>query len=298
MLKNRFLDSIPLCKLIVIITILLSACSSPTHIKANQLSADVNKLKETILADISTLLSQDTELDDWVKKEITRQVITPLRNQPNALIFGDDRTTRPISVNFQKAFEQSLLSRVKEGKLSRAIAIIHTPKPTTPLCNPTGEALPETMHPDMNRDVQRFKTITDRTITLRNMAKYGDPVELYIAYPEAGINKRSAREQNLYHSEVQNKNNISLYDKPLSCTKIPAELIGASYLLQTSSGNYLYFGNNGTQAIDGKGNTLWGYWLGELNNPVIVNRYKMIMDYLQSCGVGTELSILPENNTQ
>lgn len=45
---------------------------------------------------------------------------------------------------------------------------------------------------------------------------------------------------------------------------MPDEIVGASYILSTQRGNTLYFGNNGTQTIDGTGDNRWNYWLGSL----------------------------------
>lgn len=246
---------------------------------------DVSELKMNMLTDIASTVFSDSELDNNVKADIAKMAIAPLRKSSEIQIAGDDSITRPIAVSFQKAFEQSVLTMVDEEQITEVTAIIHTKKPTTPLCNPRGEALPQTMHPDMHCDPKRCKTIQDRTVTLREMASRGKPLDLYVAYLEGGLEKRSPAEQKIYQQEISNPKNVSLHDSPLTCSEMPGEIVGASYILKTSRGNTLYFGNNGIQAIDGKGNTDWHYWFGNLKDAPVNKRYKQVVEYLQGCGM-------------
>ena len=270
---------------------LLSACSStvPPETADHVLINDVHELKMTMLADIASTLFSDTALDTEVRSDIAKLAITPLRKKSEIQLTGDDRITRPIAVSLQKAFEQSVLNMVNEDMVSEVAAIIHTRKPTTPLCNPTGKALSETMHPDMKCDHQRCKTIQDRTITLRQMASYGPPVDLYVAYLKDGLEKRSPKEQSIYREEINNKNNRSLHDTPMTCASMPDQMVGASYIMKTRRGNTLYFGNNGTQAIDGQGETVWSYWFGSLRDAPVRDRYNEVIKYLQGCGMDTKI---------
>ena len=271
---------------------LLTACGStvPPETTDHALeNIDVSELKMTMLTDIASTVFSDMELDTDVKSDIAKLAITPLRKNPEIQLAGDDSITRPVAVSLQKAFEQSVLNMVDEDMVSEVAAIIHTRKPTTPLCNPPGEALPETMHPDMKCDPKRCKTIQDRTVTLRQMASHGPPVDLYIAYLEDGLEKRSSKEQNIYREEVNNKNNKSLHDSPMSCSSMPDDIVGASYILKTRRGNDLYFGNNGTQAIDGKGDTIWSYWFGSLKDAPVGDRYNEVIKYLQGCGMDIKI---------
>ncbi len=246
---------------------------------------DVSELKMTMLADIATTIFSDGELDNDVKTDIAKKAISPLRKSSEVLIAGSDEKTRPVAVSFQKAFEQSLLNMVNEEQVNQVAAIIHTRKPTTPLCNPPGVALSQTLSPDMQCDSKRCKTIEDRTITLRNIARHGPPMDLYIAYLPDGLEKRSQQEQDIYKRVVSDEENQSLHDEMLSCTDMPDEIVGASYLLKTRRGNTLYFANNGTQAIDGKGDTHWRYWFGNLKDSAVRLRYKKVFQYLKDCGM-------------
>ncbi|WP_448216385.1 hypothetical protein [Endozoicomonas sp. 2B-B] len=246
---------------------------------------DVNELKMTVLTDISSTIISDGELASSIKTSIASLVISPLMHTPEVQVAGSDEFTRPIAVSFQKTFEQSLMNMLDEALLSHATAIIHTRKPTTPLCNPVGKALRQTMSASMQDDPHRVKTIQDRTFTLRRMAQKGSPVELYVAYTKGGLDKRSPEEQQIYKKEVNNTANSSLRDKEMTCTEMPDEIVGASYLLTTKRGNTLFFSTNGTQAADAAGSIVWRFWFGSLKDASVEKRYKEVIKYLKEGGL-------------
>ena len=277
---------------VFVITTIIAGCGSsvPHAMKESPepLSQDVNELKMTMLTDIASIISSDSELNANVKTSIARQAISPLRKTSEIQISGADNVSRPVAVSFQKAFEQSLVNMINESRITQVTAIIHTRQPTTPLCNPPGKVLTETLPPSMKSDTARRKTIEDRTITLRRMAKQPE-IDLYVAYIHNGLNKRSLEEQAIYRSEVSNPENTSLHDSEMACKEMPDDIVGASYVITTRQGHRLYFGNNGVQAIDGTGNTLWRYWFGGLDNTTVNTRYQEVMDYLRKCGLDLKL---------
>ena len=271
--------------------LLLFACSNHQGRSSNQLleKLDVDKLKMAILADISGIVTNDDELPATLKSDINRFAISPLGASSEVDISGDDAITRPIAVTFQNAFEQTLMRMIADNKVSKAIAIIHTRKPTTPLCNPYGEALKQTMAKAMQDDPQRIKTIEDRTLTLREMARTGPPLSLHIAYIKGGLEQRSAEEQSIYKREINESANSSLHDEELSCTEMPDNIVGASYILKTRMGHTLYFANNGIQAKDTSGKTHWRYWFGNLKDADVSKRYHDVMNYLKKCQLNLKL---------
>lgn len=274
--------------LLALLLSMLSGCQSESRpYKERQIvkDTDINELKMAMLADIASTLFSDASLSSDVKNDIARLAISPLRRQSQLLLSGSDPITRPIAVSFQNAFEQSVLHMLDEHMITEAVAIIHTRKPATPLCNPAGEALSDTMHTGMQADTNRRKTIQDRTMTVRQIASYGPPISLYIAYPAAGLWQRSSAEQAIYQAEINNKNNKSLHNAPLTCSTLPDSLIGASYILKTRQGNRLFFGNSGHQAIDGTGDTTWNYWFGSLDDAPVRARYDEVTSYLKKCGL-------------
>ena len=280
------------CAAALLLLTLLQGCSpisTPNKQEHALETLDVNELKMTMLADISSTIVSDAELANDVKIDISRLAITPLRSSALVQIAGNDAITRPVAVTFQKAFEQSLVNMIGEAQVTQAAAIIHTRKPTTPLCNPPKQALKQTMTPSIQADPKRIKTIQDRTVTLRTMARNGPPLDLYVAYVREGLDKRSPQEQAIYRQEVNDKNNTSLHDEELTCAEMPDEIVGASYLMTTKLGNTLYFANNGTQTVEAANRTNWRYWFGGLKQAPVDQRYKEVFEYLKECGMDIRL---------
>ncbi len=265
----------------------LYGCGTTSQDKNTELygdKTDSSEVKMVILADTASTLLSDQSLPAEIKSELSRQVITPLRKSNKIDILGKDEDTRPLAVNFQKAFEQSLLDMLDEKRLRQVIAIIHTPMPATPLCNPHGKHLVETLHPEVQRDPDRIKTVEDRTITVRRMARYGSSLSLYITYPKGGLEKRSIAQQKIYLGELNDKNNTSLNDNPLSHSSMPDNIIGASYLLTTPDNQTLFFSLVGKQAIAGTGTTNWQFWFGNLTHTEVSTRHDEVAAYLKQGG--------------
>ncbi|MDP0563137.1 MAG: hypothetical protein QS721_12765 [Candidatus Endonucleobacter sp. (ex Gigantidas childressi)] len=250
---------------------------------------DTGELKMTMLANIANIIISDRQLPDQVKNDIATMALSPLRQDMDIKIEGADETTRPVAVNIQKAFEQSIITMLEESHITEAIAVIHTRLPTTPLCNPLAKSLNESIHPSMAADSVRRKTIEDRTITLRKMAKQGKSLNLYVAYVKDGLSQRSLQEKDTYQREISNPQNVSLHDSPLTMTEMSDEIVGASYILTTKRGNHLFFGNKGVQAKDATGKSIWRLWFGSLKDSSINSRYKEVFDYLKAGGLNISL---------
>ncbi|WP_330925821.1 hypothetical protein [Candidatus Sororendozoicomonas aggregata] len=238
-----------------------------------------------ILAQVADAINNDQHLKPAVKKNIDSQLIKPLEHIGNTVVSGDDSDVRPIVVNFQKALEQSLVKLLDTGAITHLTAIIHTPMPTTPLCNCVGKSHADNMHPNLRQDPSRVKTIEDRAVTLRQLATQGPRVHLYVAYPSDGLQKRSAEAQKTYKEEVNNKINTSLIDLPLKCTDMPTHLVGATYFISTPQSQALtVLTLSGVQASEGDGTTNWQLILGDEDNPVVKERLNNMSAYLQQCG--------------
>ena len=109
-------------------------------------------------------------------------------------------------------------------------------------------------------------------------------MKLYIAYPEEGMNKRSKAEQSIYQQELETDKNTSLIDAPLTCDRLPADLVGATYIVITPEKRQLLFSLTGQQAATETGQTGWHIWFGELTNPEVAKQYKKVRDFLEKCG--------------
>ncbi len=206
-------------------------------------------------------------------------------SQSHVQLRGLDTDIRPVAVTFQKAFEASLLQKLHNKQLQHCRIIVHTPRPATPLCNQPGQVLESSIHATMLDDEKRLKTVRDRTLTLRQLAKFGTGVELYVVYPKDGLDRRTKAEQAIYKAELENKQNVSLYDKPLDCASIPPYLCGASYFLELTNGQTLFFSLNGSQAADCDDAMLWEYWFDSITNPDVKVRYDQVVSFLKNHGL-------------
>ncbi|WP_257263253.1 hypothetical protein [Endozoicomonas sp. ONNA2] len=208
---------------------------------------------------------------------------------------GDDNKLRPVGVGMQTIIEQAIHELIINRSLEEVVAVIHTKTPATPLVSPENTAPPEAMSTQMQGDIAREKTIIDRTVTVRNLAKC-DPeiMTLYIAYPKSGLQNRTSDQQEIYLNELGKKENKCLKDLPLSHETMPDDLVGASYILTGADAGdeseQLYFGLRAVQAKDaGEEKTkTWTFWLGELNNAEIQPRYIEVKTYLDK---GTDVNI-------
>lgn len=204
----------------------------------------------------------------------------------------DDKTVRPIGVGMQTIVEQAVHELLMNRTIN-AVAIIHTKTPTTPLVTPENTAPHEVMSTQMQGDSAREKTISDRTVTVRNLAK-SDPERmlLYIAYPEDGLGVRRPEQQEIYKAELAKPENGCLRDLPLSHNEIPKNLVGASYIMTDAddASQPLYFGLRAVQAIDAGGPMTWTFWLGELNSAEVQPHYQEVKSYLEK-GTATNLQL-------
>ncbi|MGI2026223.1 hypothetical protein [Endozoicomonas acroporae] len=241
-------------------------------------------------------VSDSDKNDDTIKSEILKRFQE--FSKVKVIELSDfDKTLRPIGVGMQTIFEQTLLKLIEERTVTRVMVLFHTKAPATPLVTPENTAPPEAMSKPMQGDSARAKTISDRTVTVRNLAK-SDPekVTLYIAYPESGMQIRKTDQQAIYQKEAANKQNKCLKDLPLSHQSMPDNLVGASYIMTGTDADKdsqpLYFGLRAVQAIDGSEETRmnWTFWLGELNDAEIQPHYQEVKSYLQS-GVATDLKL-------
>ncbi|WBA80573.1 hypothetical protein [Endozoicomonas sp. GU-1] len=233
--------------------------------------------------------------DDTIKSEILKR-FQELSKVKVIELSDFDKILRPIGVGMQTIIEQTLLKLIEERTVTRVMVLFHTKAPATPLVSPENTAPPEAMSIHMQGDSARAKTISDRTVTVRNLAK-SDPekVTLYIAYPESGMQIRDTKQQAIYQKEMANEQNKCLKDLPLSHQSMPDNLVGASYIMTGTDADEdsqpLYFGLRAVQAIDGgKKNMTWTFWLGELNDAEIQPHYQEVKTYLQS-GVPTDLDL-------
>ena len=273
-----------LCPLLIVLiaALLFRSQSHAGHINTcSQQTCNALEMKDALLNETLALLQNDPRIDH----KINQHLIQPLIHSPTAQLEGPDPESRAIAVNFQSAFESTLLEALRNNRVQKAIIIMHTHMPTTPLCSPRENVLTESINASMENKPVLNKTIKDRTKTLREFAQLPN-VDLYIAYAKDGLIQRTPPERANYLEAINDPKNTALHDVRLSCSEIPDDVVGASYVLTTNQGDSLYFGLSGKQAVDGgEGATSWAFWFGSLGTPAIQSRYQKIMSYLQGCGL-------------
>lgn len=278
----------------------LTGCSlllfiiSPAQL--NPIQADPLAHTQLALADspnsgIQELRRNMTEFgpDLLASKPAIREMLTEgQKEQTHVKLRGPDSQTRTVAVNFQKAFEQSIIKMLHKGKITSATAIIHTDRPATPLCNESGQVLKDALPESIQEDPNRLKTIRDRTQTMRLLAQQ-KKIDLYVTYSHGGLKKRSEKEQAIFKQETRNRRNIALHDVELSCPTIPRQLSGATYILQLANGEHLFFSLTGSQAQDADKTMDWEYWFDSLNNPKMKQRLDQVLNFLKDCGLSIKV---------
>lgn len=190
---------------------------------------------------------------------------------------GADKEIRPYFVTLQAVIEHIL--SIELGKRVKCLkGIIHTPMPATPLCT-KGEISQDLVDPTLESDPMRIFTVKSRATILRDYLFKGGI--LYIVYPKEGLKRRTEEQQKIYQQELVNYP-ANLFDTPLKCDHIPADLIGATYFFQDHQGQTFVFAIKMTQANDPKEEGDFGLWFGPISHFAIRERLNAVFDYTQS----------------
>lgn len=181
----------------------------------------------------------------------------------------------------QGAIEQVLATAKEEGLIRKVVGVIHTPTPTTPLCTPLEEVDDTLTSPSIRGNKEKLSTIQTRAQALRDYLGKGGI--LYVAYPKAGLLKRTDLQRELYLEQVR-KYPEKLFDSPMPIKEMDPELIGAFYLFEDQEGVLYAFSIKAKQSFDPSEYSEWGIWLGELSTPVVQERIRKVHHYLHSIG--------------
>lgn len=195
-------------------------------------------------------------------------------------IEGTDKDVRPYFVALQGVIEH-VLSCELQNEVQSLKGIIHTPMPATPLCS-KGEVSRDLVDPTIENDSKRLFTVKARTTIIRDFLHQGG--YLYVIYPKDGMTKRTDIQQSIYQQELHNYPN-HLLDKPLHCSSIPDELIGATYIFTDRKGNTFAFAIKMTQAKDPKESGNFGLWFGSLQNKEVSRRVDSVLNFIEQNGV-------------
>jgi hypothetical protein len=192
---------------------------------------------------------------------------------------GDDAQLRPRYVGTQAAFEQYLTQELVLGSIKRVVAVIHTPLPATPVCT-AGEITPDLVDPSMLNDEKRLQTVRERPSIIRALLQTGGTV--MIAYPAVAKEQRSQAQLAIYQ-DLLDKYQGNLLDVPMGCLEVAPEMVGATYLYETSEGKWCTFSIRFTQAIAPSTPCQAAMWLGDIEKGPASERLAQVSAYLQAC---------------
>lgn len=115
-------------------------------------------------------------------------------------VTASDKDVRPYFVALQGIVEHVLAYELNKNVKSLT-GVIHTPMPATPLCI-EGSISNKLLDPSIEEDPLRLFTVKARTTIIRDYLFQGG--DLYIAYPQDGIGKRSEAQRQVYEKELEN----------------------------------------------------------------------------------------------
>ncbi len=228
--------------------------------------------EKKLLAHVRACIEHNHELSN--KEDILALINTIEENHFN-LETGDDNL-RLKYVNSQGCIEHVLACAQAIGDLDQLIGIIHTPTVATPLCvhpEAVEGALDETIRFDLNK----LLTVRSRAQIVREYLTKGG--KLYVVYPQGGLEKRNAEQQQIYKEELERFSG-KLVDWVLSSKEIDPDMIGATYLFRNQQRQVFAFSIKSRQAIDIQGQAEWGIWFGALTDTNIADRVNTVIDYL------------------
>ena len=112
-----------------------------------------------------------------------------------------------------------------------------------------------------------------------------------IAYPAVAKEQRTSTQLAVFQSLLE-KYPENLFDTPLGCLEIAKEMVGATYLFETQTGEWRTFSIRFTQAIAPTHPTYAAMWLGDVESGPAAERLAQVSAYLQACQGPDLLSLI------
>jgi 8-oxo-dGTP diphosphatase len=241
--------------------------------------------KEFLSWKISELIEHAEQIPGLTQEEFSglRKSVSAVWNQlfkEGVLeVQGADKEVRPSFVALQAVIEHVLSTELKQ-QIQSLQGFIHTPMPATPLCTKV-PLTSELVDPCISNDSFRLLTVKARATIVRDYLSQG--ATLYILYPESGLFKRTAEQQQIYKQELLNYPS-QLFDIPLHVDTIPNNLIGATYFFKDRLGKLFVFAIRMTQANHPQEMGDFGLWFGSLEQAAIYERVNSLADFFQENG--------------
>jgi len=192
---------------------------------------------------------------------------------------GTDADQRPVFVNAQSDFERAIVYWLQSQQVVKAVCMIHTPAPATPLCT-NGEISTGLVDPAILNDPERLLTVKKRPDIIRDYLQEGG--RLLTIYPKEGRVLRSPEQLAILDGLVKNYPD-RLQTIELDCSSIPHDLIGATYIITFSNSKTYVLSLRSYQA-NSPTNDRWAIWFGSITEPAVANRLDAVLSFINDHG--------------
>lgn len=228
--------------------------------------------EKKILTHVKACIEYNEELNN--KEDILALINSIEENHFQVETGNDDLRLKYVSS--QGCIEHVLACAQALGDLDQLIGIIHTPTVATPLCV-RPEAVEGALDESIRFDLNKLLTVRSRAQIVREYLTKGG--KLYVVYPQGGLEKRNAEQQQIYKEELERFAG-RLVDWVLSSKEIDPDMIGATYLFRNQQRQVFAFSIKSRQAIDIQNQAEWGIWFGAIDDANISERVNTVIDYL------------------
>jgi hypothetical protein len=185
---------------------------------------------------------------------------------------GKDQDFRHLYVGLQGVIEATLANSNLD-----VIGVIHTALPPTPL-RTEGKVITEGLiTPEIQNDPERLKTVLNRVNILPTYLAAGK--KLYACYPKLSQDTKVPG-MDIYLKKLALFAGV-LIDKPFS-GNLPAELSGATYIIQDKTGKKYYFGLLARQASAPDDNATWMMIYGPESDETVKDHVNKVMTFLEN----------------
>lgn len=229
------------------------------------------------------------------KREDLQNFFQDFQNNPVCEKEGIDKELRPVFISAQQHVETVLANMLKfhntlskDQKIESAVAIVHTPSPSTPLRKaPLGNikefldtpgALDNIDH-NISNDPKRLQTILDRQVSTRRILETPGG-RIALLYMEGN-------ETEYFTKNIKPKYTNSLVCKTCSEEKFKAVEVGASIIINFANGETMYWDIRTTQSTV-ENNRNWCMAMGDAKHPKIESKMQQTIAMLTKAGVDIE----------
>jgi hypothetical protein len=224
-------------------------------------------------------LCSDTLIEELVEANDSKDVATlwkHLKKERYISETSDDSKIRPRFVGMQFIMESVIASMLKSGLAEKVTVVVYSPLPPTPL-RVTDDNITQLVAIDIIKDPKRLDTISSRVISLRDVLQNKG---LVFATYQKTDNMESIPGMAEYINNVKRYN--TLLDNPIE--KINPEFVGASYLIQCSNGQEVFFSIKSTQAVDSN-NSQWKLYYGSPFEYKVASYFNTVQGVYKEAGL-------------